>query len=167
MDVAEAGDYTMFAAVASDGGSNFSVSIDGEVAVEKFDVPAAKKENETAQNFDDYAKVGANVKFSAGKHIVRITATSDWFDIDYFNFVKGKDADDDKPLSGETEALRGSVKFVVSSQTFDVFNMLGKRLGSVQLNGSSAKEALTQAGFGKGVYMLRSGSKNMMVNTTR
>ncbi|MCQ2108371.1 MAG: family 43 glycosylhydrolase [Fibrobacter sp.] len=165
VDVAEAGDYTMFAAVASDGGSNFSVSIDGEVAVEKFDVPAAKKENETAQNFDDYAKVGANVKFSAGKHIVRITATSDWFDIDYFNFVKGRDADDDKPLSGETEALRGSVKFVVSSQTFDVFNMLGKKLGTLQLNGESAKDALSQAGFGKGVYMLRSGNKSMMVNT--
>ncbi|WP_407444149.1 family 43 glycosylhydrolase [Fibrobacter sp.] len=170
VDVAEAGDYTMYAAVASDGGSNFSVSIDGEVAVEKFDVPAAKKEDETVQNFDDYAKVGANVKFSAGKHIVRITATSDWFDIDYFNFVKGKDADDDNPLGQETnheQSIGSKVKFGTVSQDLVVFNMLGKKLGIVRLNGSSAAEALRMAGYNAGVYMLRGKGVNQMVNIAK
>ncbi|MCQ2104709.1 MAG: carbohydrate-binding protein [Fibrobacter sp.] len=98
VNAAKAGDYTMFAAVASDGGSSFSVSVDGKVVVENIEVPKADKAEGDEQNFDDYAKVSANVSLTAGEHVVRVTATADWFDIDYFTFVEGKDATDPEPI---------------------------------------------------------------------
>ncbi|MCQ2091949.1 MAG: family 43 glycosylhydrolase [Fibrobacter sp.] len=172
VDVAEDGDYTMFAAVASAGGSTFKMSIDGEDITGDVEVPKAAVED----SYDEYGKVSANVKLTAGKHLLRFTATGDWFDVDYFNIEKGKGAKDNVPIGPDGEpvitpsdtvvaAIQKSVQFDFANQSFDVFNMLGKKLGTVQLNGESAKEALSQAGFGKGVYMLRSGNKSMMVNT--
>jgi len=190
VNVAEAGDYTMFAAVASDGGSSFKVSIDGKDVIEEVKVPAAKKEEGAEQNFDDYNKVSANLTLTEGPHVIRVTATADWFDIDYFNFAKGKDAEDDNPL-GEattfpstnpadggspipsTESLREiaqGVRLNVAANTeYRVFDLGGKMIGSVDLAGKTASQALRAANFGRGVYMLRSvkGNKSFIASTER
>ncbi len=188
VNVAETGDYTMYAAVASDGGSSFKVSVDGKDAGE-VKVPAANKTGSEEQNFDDYNKESINLSLTAGEHIIRITATADWFDIDYFNFVKGKDAKDDSPITGtdpETPASSSSSEDVVpgsssslqsimdvnfataSSAEYHVFDPQGHRLGSVKLVGS-VSESLKAAGYAKGIYMLKqvNGSKKMMVNTAK
>ena len=90
MNIKEAGDYTMFAAVASaNATSSFQLSIDGDNITDEVAVPQASSGED---NYDDYNKVSANVKLPAGEHILRFTVTGDWMDIDYINFVKGKDA---------------------------------------------------------------------------
>ena len=178
VDIAKAGDYTMFAAVASDGGSTFKLSIDGEDITGDVEVPAAKKEEGEEQNFDDYNKASANVTLPAGKHILRFTATGDWFDVDYFNFVAGKDAEDDEPLPGEGEtdpkdpdssdAILKVAGPVNANVSYNVFDMQGKRLGMIRINGNF-NEALMQAGFAKGVYMLRgvNSKKVQLVNLSK
>ncbi len=183
VNVAETGTYTMFAAVASDGGSSFKLSMDGKDITEDIAVPPAKKEEGAEQNFDDYNKVSAAVNLTKGEHILRFTATADWFDIDYINFVAGENAKDDAPLPGEGEvvvppgtdpenpdAIGSGLNLQVSGKNvFKVFDLQGHQLGYVDVFGKKAVRALSEAGFGKGVYMLKQvgGSQKMMVNTAR
>lgn len=102
VNVAEEGDYTMYAAVASDGGSSFMLSIDGKAITDTVAVPkAVKAEGDTVQNFDEYNKAKANVKLAAGEHILRLTITADWMDIDYINFEAGENSDDSDPIKKE------------------------------------------------------------------
>ena len=166
VNVAETGTYTMFAAVASDGGSSFQLSMDGKNITEEIAVPAAKKEEGAEQNFDDYAKVSATVNLTKGEHVLRFTATADWFDIDYVNFVAGENAIDDSPI-GEETAIAMTTKYNVTQNVYKVYNLQGKLLGSVNMTGTSAKTALNAAGFNAGVYMLRGKNKSFMVNTVK
>ncbi|MCF0220812.1 MAG: carbohydrate-binding protein, partial [Fibrobacter sp.] len=168
VNVAETGTYTMYAAVASDGGSSFKLSIDGEDITTDIAVPANKKNEDDAQNFDDYGKVSANVNLTKGEHILRFTATADWFDIDFINFVAGKDAPDDNPLGDKEPAALSTVKFnAVANQEFKVFSLQGKLMGTVNLAGQSASKALRDAGYGRGAYMLRNSSRQFIATTER
>ena len=162
VNVKEAGDYTMFAAVASaNATSSFQLSIDGENITDEIAVPQATSGEE---NYDDYNKVSANVKLPAGEHILRFTVTGDWMDIDYINFVAGKDADDSDPI-GETTGIKTVARFnPLGSYTYRVFDLKGKQVGTVNLDGAHVGDALRAAGFSKGMYMLRSlrGEKKFM-----
>ncbi|MBR4006796.1 carbohydrate-binding protein [Fibrobacter sp.] len=162
VNVKEAGDYTMFAAVASaNSTSGFQLSIDGENITDAIAVPQASSGEE---NYDDYNKVSANVKLPAGEHILRFTVTGDWMDIDYINFVAGKDAEDTDPLEGTT-AIKTVAQFnSFGSYTYRVFDLKGKQVGTVNLDGAHVGDALRAAGFSKGMYMLRSlrGEKKFM-----
>ncbi|MCQ2062056.1 MAG: carbohydrate-binding protein [Fibrobacter sp.] len=185
VNVAKDGDYTMFAAVASDGGSSFKLSMDDVDITENVAVPAANKADGDEQNFNDYSKVKANVSLKAGEHILRFTATADWMDIDYINFVEGKDATDDKPV-GSTDVTQPSVGGddsipqaigaaanirlnVAASKEYKVFDLQGHMVGSVNLSSMSASEAIKAAGFSKGIYMLKqvNGAKKFMVNAAK
>ena len=170
VNVKEAGDYTMFAAVAAAGStSSFQMSIDGKALTEKISVPAAK---EGEENYDDYNKVKANVTLSAGKHILRMDVTGAWFDVDYFTFVKGKDAKDPEPIEkgGDTDAIRSNIHMATPELAdYDVFDMNGVRLG--RMSAYSMGEAVsmlksTKAIKIQGIYMLRS-VKNGAVKTVR
>lgn len=164
VEVAEAGDYTMYAAVASaNATSSFQLSIDGDDITEEIAVP----KNDGEENYDDYNKVSANVTLPAGKHILRFTVTGDWMDIDYINFVKGKNAEDDCPIGGCTTAI-GGVKFQNKvADSYRVFDLKGSVLGTIDLaRTGNASAALKAAGFKKGVYMLKhvQGNKTFVVN---
>ena len=164
VEVAEAGDYTMYAAVASaNATSSFQLSIDGDDITEEIAVP----KNDGEENYDDYNKVSANVTLPAGKHILRFTVTGDWMDIDYINFVKGKNAEDDCPIGGCTTAI-GGVKFQNKvAESYRVFDLKGSVLGTIDLaRTGNASAALKAAGFKKGVYMLKhvQGNKTFVVN---
>lgn len=174
VDVAKDGDYTMFAAVASAGGSKFKLSIDEEDITDDVIVPK-NDTSEEEQNFDDYSKVSANVKLTAGKHIMRFTATGDWFDVDYFNFVEGKDATDDSPIGNEedsTTSIGTKINFVQApAGTYEVFGLTGKLLGRVELSATEAVSVahdLKAMGFAKGVYMVRgAGTRNLYKVTVK
>ena len=167
VEVAEAGDYTMYAAVASaNATSSFKLSVDGDDITEEISVPQATAGED---NYDDYNKVKENVTLTAGKHILRFTVTGDWMDIDYINLVKGKDAEDTDPIGGPT-AIGNKVAFKAMHYTaYRVFDLRGSVIGTVNLDHANAAEALKAAGFGKGVYMLKQvqGSKTFMVNTAK
>ncbi len=165
VEVAAAGDYTMYAAVASaNATSSFKLSIDGDDITEEIAVPQATSGED---NYDEYNKVKANVTLAAGKHILRFTVTGDWMDIDYINFLQGKDAEDTEPIG---PLAIGDVRFQNrSSQAFRVYGLSGKMLGTVELTGTDASSALKAAGYTRGVYMLKQvqGAKRFMVNTAK
>lgn len=165
VEVAAAGDYTIYAAVASaNATSSFKLSIDGEDITEEIAVPQATSGED---NYDEYNKVKANVTLAAGKHILRFTVTGDWMDIDYINFLQGKDAEDAEPIG---PLAIGDVRFQNrTSQAYRVYGLSGKMLGTLDLDGTDASSALKAAGYTRGVYMLKQvqGGKSFLVNTTK
>ena len=160
VNVKEAGDYTMFAAVAAAGNtSSFQLSLDGKALTDVITVPAAKSGEE---NYDDYNKVSANVTLPEGKHVLRMDVTGAWFDVDYFTFVKGKDATDPEPIIGEDDPGTTSiadVKFDAGKlQDYYVFDQNGVRLGLMSAYGfNAAADMLRSSSMVKtsGVYYLR------------
>ena len=160
VDVAAAGDYTMFAAVASGSTSgSFKLSVDGEDITEEIAVP----KNEGEDNFDDFGKVKANVTLPAGKHILRFTVTGNWMDIDYIQFASGKDANDPDDQTG----IRSSVRMNANSATtFDVFDLSGKKVASFTARNMREAKRLwfdgSQAQRGQGVCLIRNRSTGMI-----
>ncbi len=157
VNVEKSGDYSMFAAVAASGeGGAFKLSMDGEDITEEISVPAASAGED---NFDDYNKVKANVWLEAGEHVLRFTVTGDWFDIDYINFVVGKNAPDDFPISGKNgsvEAIRQSQKGLADSfDEYEVFSLTGVFLSKVRTDFSGMAESIRGAGFARGLYLVR------------
>lgn len=169
VNVEESGDYTVFAAVAAAGStSSFKLSLDGEDITEEISVPRATAgEN----NYDDYNKVQRNVSLPSGKHILRMTVTGAWFDIDYFTFAKGANAADPEPIDKDTSKTDTSTTKIAGNPNFglriladyDVFDMQGVRMGRVSAYGMDEAVSLVKNGgilkVG-GVYHIRSRKTN-------
>lgn len=161
VDVAETGPYTMFAAVAAAGStSSFQISMDGEAVTEAIAVPKASSGEE---NYSDYSKVQANVSLTEGKHIMRITVTGAWFDIDYVNFEKGENAEDSSPIKkGDATPIANRLhRNTPVLSDYDVFDMQGVFLG--RLSAYSIQEAVSFAKSGavlkaNGSYYIRNKS---------
>ena len=144
VNVKEAGDYTFFAAVASaNETSSFNMTIDGNELTGDIAVP----KNAGEENYDDYNKVQKNVTLTAGQHILRFTVVGSWMDVDYFTFVKGKDATDPEPIGGNGggETTIAGAKFKVPNETVDyrIFDMSGSFLGVVRAAGMQELRAAT------------------------
>lgn len=141
VDVAETGAYTMFAAVAAAGStSSFKLSVDGEDITENISVPKASFGEE---NYDDFNKVKANVRLDRGTHILRLTVTGAWFDIDYLNFEKGENANDSFPIEkdGSTSIPDPARLNAPRITDYDIFDMQGVFMG--RLSAYSIKEAVS------------------------
>ena len=161
VNVKEAGDYTMFASVAtSNSTSGFSLSLDGKTLVENVAL--------SGTSFDDFTKVKANVTLPAGEHILRMTVTGSWFDIDYFNFAKGKDA---KDPDDETNALRGSAfRMMTGVEHYSVFDLNGVLVGKFEAMGATDVARLTKNVARRGgVYLVKSlrGGKTYRISVTK
>ena len=156
----------MYAAVASaNSTSSFKLSVDDTDITDEIAVPQATSGED---NYDEYNKVKANVTLEAGEHILRFTVTGDWMDIDYINFVKGKDAEDTDPVDDIT--VVAGLKFQNGgSLTYHVFGLNGKLMGKIDLTRMNVGDALKAAGFKQGVYMLRQeqGAQKFMVTVTK
>ena len=166
INVSEAGDYTFFAAVASaNNTSSFQMSLDGKELTDKISVPQASSGEE---NYDDYNKVSANVTLPAGKHVLRLDVTGDWFDIDYFTFVKGKDATDPEPIekNEDPQFVQQNIKLDNNArQDFHVFDQNGVHMGVLRAYGfDAAKEILKTSNDIKasGIYYLCSRTTGKM-----
>ena len=144
--IAETGKYTMKAAVASaNSTSSFKLSMDGKDITEEIAVPQATSGED---NFDEYNEVKADVSLTEGEHILRFTVTGDWMDIDYVEFCKGS--------CDDVGIARVRLTVPQSENSYNVFSSTGKHLGRVDLNGASMVQALENAGYARGVYMVRS-----------
>jgi hypothetical protein len=166
VNVGDAGDYTMFAAVAAAGStSSFQLSLDGKALTDVITVPAAK---EGEENYDDYNKVKANVTLPAGKHILRMDVTGAWFDVDYITFVKGKDATDPEPIEnpGQETFIGQNLELTNDKlQDYYVFDMQGNRLGLISAYGFNAASDLLKSSSAirsSGIYYLRSRTTGKM-----
>ncbi len=152
VNVTEAGDYTMFASVATDNStSGFSLSIDGGTIAE---VPTS------GTSFDSFDFVKANVTLPQGEHILRMTVTGSWFDVDYFTFVKGKDATDPEAYKTQNPESITTLKMVNRTETtFQLFDLQGKHLAKFNAGGMDSAVRMVQDGMEslrQGVYLLRS-----------
>ena len=170
MNVAEAGDYTVFASVATENSTAaFTLSLDGESLAE---IPVS------GSSWDTYSDVKANVALKAGKHILRMEVTGAWFDIDYLNFVKGKDAE--KPNDGDngnnnppgpgTDAIQTGIHMETPELSdYYVFDVNGVRIGRMSaytMNEAVSMLKNTSAIKVQGIYLLRS-VKNGAVKSVR
>ena len=148
VNVKEAGDYTMFASVAtSNSTSGFSLSLDGETLVENVAL--------SGTSFDDFTKVKTNVKLAAGEHILRMTVTGSWFDIDYFNFAKGKDAEDPDEV---TIGLRGAdFRMATEAESYGIFDVNGVLVGKLEAANKADVARLTKSVVRQGgIYYVKS-----------
>lgn len=176
INVKEAGDYTMYAAVSTDNkDASFQLLLDGVALTDTIHANEAAKEE--GQSFEDFGKVKRNVKIEkAGEHVLRFLVTGSWLDIDYINFVAGKDAEDTDPIEEITEDPEDptaifNVRFNASKapSTAHVFSLNGKMVTTIKLNNvHEAASELKNAGVQPGVYMIRmKGAKSFMVNTAK
>ena len=162
VNIAEAGDYTAIASAATKGEGTFTLSIDGK-SVGEFSV--------TGESFDDFADVKQKVTLPAGKHILRMDVTKEYFDIDYINFVKGEVADN-PGQGGDNPGQAIQTKLHMETPVlgaYDVFDVNGVRLG--RMRAYTMDEAVntlktTSDIKTQGVYLLRS-VKNGAVKTVR
>ena len=94
----------------------------------------------------------------AGKHILRLDVTTQYFDIDYIEFLKGANAD--------PQFVQPSIQLDNNTlQDYYVFDMQGVRMGVLSAYGfDAAKEILQNSGAVKtsGVYYLRSRTTGQM-----
>ena len=165
VNIAEAGDYTAVASAASNGTGTFTLSIDGK-SIGEFTVDGS--------SFDDFADVKQKVTLPAGKHVLRMDVTKEYFDIDYINFVKGDVQDNPGGNGGEnppgSEAIQTGIHMEVPVlSAYDVFDMNGVRLGRMRAyTMDEAMNTLKNTSDIKvqGVYLLRS-VKNGAVKTVR
>jgi GH35 family endo-1,4-beta-xylanase len=162
INVAEAGDYTAVASVATEGTGAFTLSLDGKSLAE-FTV--------TGSSYDDFSDVKKKVTLPAGKHVLRLDVTQEYFDIDYINFVKGDVVDepgeDDPMLVQQELKLDNNAR-----QDYHVFDQNGVHMGVLTAYGfDAAKEILKTSNEVKnsGVYYLRSRTTGQMqsVRVTR
>ena len=151
VDIADAGDYTMTASVATESETaSFKLSIDGKSIAE---VPVS------GSSWDDFKDVTADVTLPAGKHVLRMDVTAEYFDVDFFDFKK----------KGEV-AIRQNVRMETPVLAdYDVFDMNGVRLG--RMSAYSMNEAMnllknSSAIKVQGLYLLRS-VKNGAVKSVR
>ena len=160
VNVKDAGDYTMFASVAtSNSTSGFSLSLDGKTLVENVAL--------SGTSFDEFTKVKANVTLPAGEHILRMTVTGSWFDIDYFNFAKGKDAADP---DDKTIGLRGAnFRLPTEAENYSVFDVNGVLVGKFQATTKADVQRMTKSVVRQnGIYFVKSlGGKSYRISVAK
>ncbi len=165
INVAEAGDYTLYAAVAAAGStSSFKFSVGGKDITEEIPVPAASAGED---NYDEFNKVKAKIKLDAGEQVLRLTVVGSWFDIDYFNIEKGENAADSYP--DVTTAVSGKVKLNTTMVSkYDVFSLDGKKVASFVAHNMDEASKLWKSGSVKGaekavgVCLIRNRSNGMV-----
>ena len=153
--VAEAGEYAFLANVAT-GAENagFQLFVDGKAVSDT--VVAPKGEDWSTYSFVD----GKTAALEAGEHVLRVTITGDFLNIDWIKFGKSKD---------ELVSIKPSIRYGVDmdisrSSTLNVFDVRGHHLGTIRLMGmpttSSVLQQMHAKNFKSGVYFVQSLNKS-------
>ncbi len=155
VEVPEDGDYAIKAS-ASTGmeSASFCFLADGKAIGDTITVPQTGEDWSVYKEFD-----GGKAKLTKGTHVIRLVITGDNVNVDWFSLG-------DVEKVGLKPALMFQAK---APSTYRVYSVSGKLMGTVDLAGKKAGEALQSAGFTKGVYMLKSidGRKTFMTSVAR
>ena len=156
VEVPEDGDYAIKASASTgmENGTSFCFLADGKAIGDTITVPQTGEDWSVYKEFE-----GGKAKLTKGTHVIRLVITGDNVNVDWFSLGDVK-----------TDAINAGVKFATSSsKVYRVYNVGGKLLGSVDMTGKKACVALSDAGFTKGVYMLKSvdGRKSFMTSVAR
>ena len=133
VNVKEAGDYSMVASVATDNSTaGFSLSVDGNTVAE---VPVS------GTSWDEFTDVKAIVPLPAGEHILRMTVTGSWFDVDYFAFSNGSSQCTEEPC----DPISIGMKFDAgqSPVAYGIYDVTGMFLGRIEAAGIADVKAKT------------------------
>jgi hypothetical protein len=154
--VPEDGDYEIKASASTgnENGTSFCFLVDGKAVGDTIKVPQTGEDWSVYKEFE-----GGKAKLTKGEHIIRLVITGNNVNVDWFSLGDVNEV-----------GLKPSVKFQANaSRVYRVYGVSGKMLGSVDLAGKKASEALQSAGFTKGVYMLKSvdGRKTFMTSVAR
>lgn len=168
VDVAAAGDYTVYiAAAAAAAGTSFKLTLDPDTKSEKditeaIEVPASAAGEE---DYSDYNKVSADVTLPAGQHILRFTIVKEYLDVDYMTFVKKGEADPE-PI-GDKTAIPAVAKYSDANvlQDYYVFDQNGVRMGVMSAYGFDAAARMLRSSSNvksNGVYFLKNRATGKM-----
>ena len=149
VNVKEAGDYTVFASAAtSNSTSGFSLTLDGENLAD-FAL--------SGTSFDEFTLAKTNVVLPAGEHILRMTVTGSWFDIDYLYFAKGKDVASIDEGQGTQPIRVLDLQVNAAPATYGVFDLTGACVGRLKALGAGDALRKAREMVGKdGVYLVKS-----------
>ena len=158
VNVAEAGDYTAAASVATEGEGAFTLSIDGK-SIGEFTV--------TGSSYDDFTEVKRPVTLPAGKHILRMDVTQQYFDIDYISFSTVQDPCDgcEAPCADcNTKIADVRLNMPTEAENYHIFDMNGTYLGVVRAAGKAElrKNAASLVKRG-GSYMAKAANGRTML----
>jgi hypothetical protein len=86
--------------------------------------------------------------------VLRFTVTGAWLDIDYFTFVKGKDATDPEPIGTD---LANAVRLdVQGARTYRVYGLDGSFLGRISAkNAAEVQQQVRTVVKPKGAFYVR------------
>lgn len=127
VDVKTAGEYELLVHAASGSEtSSFQFSIDGQTVTEVIEMP------KTGEDWSVYKDVSAGkVNLTEGQHIVRLSITGDYVNIDWFRF--GTEAEEYKEST--TFTVSGPLHLPTETESFCIFDMNGGYLGTVHAMG--------------------------------
>lgn len=141
------------AATGLDGGS-FVLFIDGKAVTDTVKVPQG-------EDWNTYAFVdGETSEIAKGDHVLRIQFTGSYVNLDWIKFALTPEE-----LTGVRNLTYNVNLMPKMDQTLKVFAANGKFMGRIDRTSTSMNlaETLRQAGFAKGVYMVRGTGTNLRV----
>ena len=159
VNVKQAGEYKMTASVATDNSTaSFNLSLDGSPLTGDIAV--------SGTDFDVYSTVEANVTLPAGEHILRMTVSSPWFDVDFFNFelikatgpTLGSDSTGANKNSSVSAALSAIKLMAKQEHSFRLYDLHGKFVTQFNAQNMDAAIHMVQEevqGLRQGVYLIR------------
>ena len=135
-------------------GASFCFLADGKAIGDTITVTQTGEDWSVYKEFD-----GGKAKLTKGTHVIRLVIIGDNVNVDWFTLGDVK-TDAIKPMRFATST---------SAKVYRVYGVSGKLMGTVDLSGKKAGAALMDAGFTKGVYMLKSidGRKSFMTSVAR
>ena len=155
VDVPADGSYEIKASASTgmENGASFCLMVDGTLIGDTIKVAQTGEDWSVYKEFE-----GGKATLTKGTHVIRLLITGDNVNVDWFSLG-----------DVSTISLHATEFHVTSGKTYNVYNLAGKRLGTVDLVAGTAAESLKAAGFKQGVYMLRSvnGNKKFMVSTAK
>ena len=154
LKVAEAGEYAFVANVATGlEGASFSLSMDGKAISDTVVVPQG-------DDWNTYGLVDGKITaLEAGEHVLRVTITGAFLNIDWIKFGKNKDE-----LLSVKPHVRYNLNMDISgSSKLNVFDIRGHHVGTIRLMGvpttSSVLQQMHAENFKSGVYFVQSINK--------
>ena len=165
VDVKTAGDYTVYASMATNA---------DDVGVQLFIDDVAVTDTLVATKGEDwstYASVSANIAgLTAGEHVLKMVVVGNYVNIDYLNFVSGKDAPEaDSPTDSTTDMRKALRVEIAGPRTYGIYDLGGRFVGKVSMDRSAASTTLRAKGFKPAVYIVREvrGHETFMVNVAK
>ena len=156
VDVLEDGEYAIRASASTgmENGASFCILADGKAIGDTVKVPQTGEDWSVYKEFE-----GGKATLTKGTHVIRLVITGDNVNIDWFSIGDVK-----------TDAIKPTMKLRTNtSNVYRVYGVNGKMMGTVDLAGKNASAALLDAGYTKGVYMLRGvdGRKAFMTSVVK